>query len=276
VSFVLGLALMVGFVLHALRKRNPLLDLRLFKNRNFTISNICMFVMGATLYGSMFLLPLYYQIARGESPWQAGLLMAPQGIGAALLMRKSGTIADRAGPRKVVPVGIVIMAIATIPFAFVTSSTSDVLLAGTLFVRGLGLGLSMMPIMSAAYYDLSHADVPRASTTLNIVRQIGASVATAAFAVVLQRGIVENTHAHSASDSALLSQTVKLPPSVAEDVARAFAHTFWWAVATIAVAFIPTLFLPSHGPAAAPPGGAAGGAADEVEVVMAPVVGAVD
>ena len=98
VSFALGLALMVGFILHALRVRNPLLDLRLFRNRNFAISNICMFVMGATLYGSMFLLPLYYQIARGQSPWQAGLLMAPQGIGAALLMRKSGTIADRAGP----------------------------------------------------------------------------------------------------------------------------------------------------------------------------------
>ena len=271
VSFVLGLALMVGFVLHALRIRNPLLDLRLFKNRNFTISNICMFVMGATLYGSMFLLPLYYQIARGQSPWQAGLLMAPQGIGAALLMRKSGTIADRAGPRKVVPVGIVIMAVATIPFAFVTSTTNDILLAGTLFVRGLGLGLSMMPIMSAAYYDLSHADVPRASTTLNIVRQIGASVATAAFAVVLQRGIVENTHAHSASDSALLSQSVKLPPTIAGEVARAFAHTFWWTVATIVVAFVPTLFLPSHGPGAAP-----GAATDGVEELIAPVVSAVD
>ena len=248
ISFVLGLGLMIAFVLHALRVRNPLLDLRLFKNRNFTISNICMFVMGATLYGSMFILPLYYQIARGLSPWQAGLMMAPQGIGAALMMRKSGRIADRDGPRKVVPFGILIMAAATIPFAFVTATTSVALLAITLFVRGMGLGLSMMPIMSAAYYDLSHADIPWASTTLNIVRQIGASVATAAFAVILQRGIVENTHAHSSSDSKLLSDTVKLPPQIAEEVARAFAHTFTWAVALIMLAFIPTLFLPSHGP----------------------------
>ena len=210
---------MIGFVVHALHVRNPLLDLRLFKNRNFSIANICMFVMGATLYGSMFLLPLYYQIARGQSAWQAGLLMAPQGIGAALLMRKSGAITDRNGPRRVVPVGIVIMAVATIPFAFVTSSTSEVLLAGTLFVRGLGLGLTMMPVMSAAYFDLSHADIPKASTTLNIVRQIGASIATAAFAVILQRGIVENTHSHGSSDSALLSTTVRLPPEIAEDVA---------------------------------------------------------
>jgi EmrB/QacA subfamily drug resistance transporter len=275
VSFVLGMALMVGFVLHALRARNPLLDLRLFKNRNFTIANICMFVMGATLYGSMFLLPLYYQIARGQSPWQAGLLMAPQGIGAALLMRKSGTITDRTGPRRVVPFGIVIMVVATIPFAFVTTSTSEFLLAGTLFVRGLGLGLSMMPIMASAYFELSHADVPRASTTVNIVRQVGASVATALFAVVLQRGIVENTHAHSASDSALLSDTVKLPAAVAQEVARAFAHTFWWAVATICIAFVPTLFLPSKGAVAAQ-GGSAGSNEEDPDVALALEVTAVE
>jgi EmrB/QacA subfamily drug resistance transporter len=271
VSFGLGLVLMAGFIVHALRARNPLLNLRLFKHRNFAISNICMFVMGATLYGSMFLLPLYYQIARGQSPWQAGLLMAPQGVGAALLMRKSGTITDRVGPRRVVPVGIVIMALATIPFAFVTSTTSQALLAGALFVRGLGLGLSMMPIMSAAYFDLAHADVPGATTTLNIMRQVGASVATAAFAVVLQRGIVENTHAHSSSDSALLSETVKLPPAIAEEVARAFAHTFWWTVAIICVAFIPTLFLPSRGSAPAPAPGDSPEAAEDVMLATLPI-----
>jgi EmrB/QacA subfamily drug resistance transporter len=251
VSFFLGVVLMVGFVLHALHVRNPLLDLRLFKNRNFTIANICMFILGATLYGSMFLLPLYYQIARGQSPWQAGLLMAPQGIGAALLMRKSGSITDRVGPRRVVPVGILIMAAATVPFAFVTNESNQILLGGTLFVRGLGLGLCMMPIMAAAYFDLSHADIPRATTALSILRQIGASMATALFAVVLQRQIVENTHARGSSDSALLSQTAKLPPAIAEKVAAAFAHTFWWAVAIILVAFVPTLFLPSHGAMAA-------------------------
>ena len=84
VSFVLGIVLMVGFILHALHIKNPLLELHLFKDRNFAIANICIFVFGATLFGSMFLLPLYYQIARGQEAWVAGLLMAPQGIGAAL------------------------------------------------------------------------------------------------------------------------------------------------------------------------------------------------
>ena len=246
VSFVLGFVLMLGFVLHALRVKNPLLDLRLFANRNFTIANICIFVLGATLYGAMFLLPLYYQIARGQSPLAAGLLMAPQGIGAACIMRFSGSITDRAGPRRVVPAGILLMAAATIPFAFVTTNTSEVLLGATLFVRGLGLGLSMMPIMAAAYFDLSHADIPRASTTLNIVRQIGGSVATALFAVVLQRQIVEQVGSGSGRGGLSLSETAKLPPEAADKVAAAFAHTFWWAVGTILIAFVPTLFLPSH------------------------------
>jgi EmrB/QacA subfamily drug resistance transporter len=253
VSFVLGVLAMAGFLAHALRVRNPLLDLRPFKNRNFAIANVCIFVIGATLFGSMFLLPLYYQIARGQSPWQAGLLMAPQGIGAACIMRWAGSITDRVGPRRVVPGGIILMAVATIPFAFVTSHTNELWLGGTLFFRGLGLGLSMMPVTAAAYYDLSHADIPRATTTMNIIRQVGGSFATALFAVVLERQILHNLgHAAShGSTTALLSSSVKLPPQVATPVSDAFAHTFWWSVFTILIAFVPTLFLPRRGAPAA-------------------------
>ena len=256
VSFVLGLVLMTGFILHALHIKNPLLELHLFKDRNFTIANICIFVLGATLFGSMFLLPLYYQIARGQEAWVAGLLMAPQGIGAACIMRWAGSMTDRVGPRRIVPFGILLMAVATIPFAFVTTSTSEVLLAGTLFVRGLGLGLTMMPVTAAAYFDLSHAEIPKASTTMNIVRQVGGSVATALFAVVLERQIVDNLGplATKAGGSAgIISSTVKLPPPVANDVAAAFAHTFWWSVFTILIAFVPTLFLPNHAAVAVVP-----------------------
>jgi EmrB/QacA subfamily drug resistance transporter len=253
VSFALGVGLMVAFVAHALRTRYPLLDLKLFRNRNFTIANVCIFVIGATLFGSMFLLPLYYQIARGQSPWQAGLLMAPQGIGAAVIMRFAGRITDRSGPRRVVPGGIILMAVASIPFAFVTTNTNELLLGLTLFFRGLGLGLSMMPMTAAAYFDLSHADIPRASTTMNIVRQVGGSVATALFAVVLQRQIVDNL-GHPSKGGSVLSSTAKLPVAAAHKVAAAFAHTFWWAVFTILIAFVPTLFLPNKGAAAKPTG----------------------
>jgi EmrB/QacA subfamily drug resistance transporter len=250
ISFVLGLVLMTGFLLHALRVKNPLLDLHPFRNRNFTIANICIFVIGATLFGSMFLLPIYYQVARGQEAWVAGLLMAPQGIGAACIMRWAGSMTDRFGPRRVVPAGILLMAAATVPFAFVTTSTSEAFLAVVLFVRGIGLGLSMMPVTAAAYYDLNHAEIPKASTVMNIVRLIGGSVATATFAVVLQRQIVSNLTAAGVKppggSAGIVGATGTLPPPVADPVAAAFAHTFWWSVGAILIAFIPTLFLPNH------------------------------
>jgi EmrB/QacA subfamily drug resistance transporter len=255
VSFVLGLVLMGAFLWHALRARYPLLELHPFKNRNFAIANVCIFVIGATLFGSMFLLPIYYQVARGQEAWVAGLLMAPQGIGAACIMRWAGSMTDRFGPRRVVPIGILVMAAATVPFAFVTASTSEAFLAVTLFVRGIGLGLSMMPVTAAAYYDLNHAEIPKASTVMNIVRLIGGSVATATFAVVLERQIVSNLTAAGVKppggSAGIVGATVKLPPAVADPVAAAFAHTFWWSVGAILIAFIPTLFLPNRAPAAA-------------------------
>ena len=255
ISFILGVVLMTGFTLHALHIKNPLLELHLFKDRTYAIANICIFVLGATLFGSMFLLPLYYQIARGQEAWVAGLLMAPQGIGAACIMRWAGSFTDRHGPRRIVPFGILLMAAATIPFAFVTTSTSEVLLAVTLFARGLGLGLTMMPVTAAAYFNLNHAEIPKATTTMNIVRQVGGSVATALFAVVLERQIVAElgpAAAKAGGSTGVISSAVKLPPQVADPVAAAFAHTFWWSVGAILIAFIPTLFLPDRAAAPAP------------------------
>jgi EmrB/QacA subfamily drug resistance transporter len=249
VSFLLGLGLMVGFVLHALHVKNPLLELHPFRNRNFTIANICIFVIGATLFGSMFLLPIYYQVARGQEAWQAGLLMAPQGLGAMCVMRWAGSVTDRVGPRRVVPFGILLMAAATLPFCFVTTSTSEAWLAVALFARGIGLGLTMMPVMAAAYFDLNHAEIPKASTVINITRLIGGSVATALFAVVLERQIIANLGplaAKAGGSAGVISSTVKLPPAVADPVAAAFAHTFWWSVGAIMIAFVPTLFLPNR------------------------------
>ena len=140
----------------------------------------------------MFLLPLYYQIVRGQSALSAGLLMAPQGLGAMIAMPISGRITDRVGAYRIVPFGVVVVMLGTIAYTQVTPDTSELLLAGSLFVRGIGLGMSMMPSMSAAYQTLEQSQVPRATTTINIVRQVGASLGTAVLAVILQRQIISS------------------------------------------------------------------------------------
>ena len=257
VGFIVGVICIVGFCFHAWRSTNPLIDLRLFRFRSFTVANLCTGLFGAMLYGSMFLLPLYYQVVRQQSALlTAGLLMAPQGIGAALVMRRAGALTDRFGARRVVPPGVVLMVLGTLPFAFVTGTSSELLLGLALGLRGVGLGLSMMPIIAASYADLDNAVVPRATTAINIIRQVGGSIAVALFAVVLQRQIEDHVSGAKGGLS-LASVTTKLPVHVVAGLGHAFANTFWWTVATVALVLVPTLFLPHHKATPLEPAGSA-------------------
>ncbi len=244
-SLSVGVILIVLFVLRSLRAPEPLIDMRLFKNRTFSVSSICIFLTGMTLYGTMFLLPLYYQIVRGDSPWVAGLMMAPQGIGAAMMMRYSGRLTDRRGARMVVPAGMALLAIGTLGYTQVSSSSNYWFLGISLFIRGLGLGLGMMPAFASSYRDLSLDAVPRATTTTNILRQVGGSLGVAIFAVVLQTQI---NHRIPGSTSGLTSiATGMIPPSTLEKVAQAFGTSFWWSFGVCAIAIIPGFFLPNSG-----------------------------
>jgi amino acid transporter len=107
----------------------------------------------------------------------------------------------------------------------------------------------MMPATAAAYSTLDRAQVPRATTVINIIRTIGGSVGTAVLTVVLQREIVSNVPGAT-------GELQELPAArlgrVAEPLAHAFGQTFWWAVGLTALALIPAWFLPRRPP---PPAG---------------------
>ena len=183
--------------------------------------------------------------------------MAPQGIGAALVMRTSAKLADRYGPGRTVPIGMALLAVGTLAYTQVSGSISYAFLACALFVRGVGLGFGMMPVFAAAYRGLSFEEVPRASTATNIIRQVGGSLGVAVFAVVLQNAIVHQFPHNTPSLGAVQSH---LPLAVANRLAHAFATSFWWSFAVCAFAILPALFLP--GPVELGPGvmgGARGG-----------------
>jgi EmrB/QacA subfamily drug resistance transporter len=246
-SFIASMILLVAYVWNGVRRKDAsrtLLDLHLFRYRTYAIANISILVLGAMLFGSMFLLPLYYQVVRGQSALMAGLLMAPQGLGAALVMRRAGAVTDRVGPRRVAPAGVVLLILGSLPFAFVTSQSSEVLLALSLFIRGIGLGLSMMPMVAAGYTELAYQDMPRATTTINISRQVGGSIATALLAVVLQRHIESSVP--GAKSGLSLASVAHVPAAISAALGAAFASTFWWVVAIAALLLIPTCFLPHH------------------------------
>ena len=240
---VAGLALVALFAGHSLRVARPLIDLRLFRSGGFRAAATTTFVLGAALFGTLLVLPLYYQVDRGQSALMAGLLLAPQGIGAALMLPISGPLVDRVGGGPVVLAGCSLVALATFPLAFVTDHTPYVLLGAVLFVRGLGLGASIQPATAAAYAVLDTSQVPRATAALNTLRQIGGSIGTALLAVVLQ-------HESAAALSSAGGRTGLLAPlpageraRISAPVADAFANTFMWAAVMALLAVGPALAL---------------------------------
>jgi EmrB/QacA subfamily drug resistance transporter len=230
-----GLALVGLFVWHALRRgRAALLDVSLFARRGFAAAAGTNLIVGIALFGALILLPLYYQLVRGESPLSTGLLLMPQGLGAALAMPIAGKLTDEIGARVVIPSGVVLALAGTAAYTQVGADTSFVYLSAALFVIGLGLGSTIMPSMAVAYQAVPREAVAQATSAINVIQRIAGSVGTALLAVVLQRAI-ERQHSHAA-------------PALA----HAFGTTFWVAFGLVAAALVPALLLPRLRPRGGP------------------------
>src|SRR6266545_5018152 len=194
--------------------------------------------------GGLVLIPLYYQVIRHDSTLQTGLLLAPQGIGAALALSVAGPLTDRIGARVVATAGIVIAVLGTLAYTQVGSRTSYAYLAGALGVIGLGLGATVTPSMAAAFQTLSQAETPRGTSALNAIQRIAGAIGTAAFAILLQHSITAKLPGHAGGVQAISALSRHPGTHTATALAGAFGITFWAAVVLTAAALIPALLLP--------------------------------
>jgi EmrB/QacA subfamily drug resistance transporter len=232
-----GVVLLAAFTWHSLRRREaPLVDVRLFTRRSFTAASLTSLLLGASLFGALILFPLYYQLVRGQDAMAAGLLLAPQGLGAVLVARYAGKLTDLLGPGKVVLGGLLLTVLGTVPYAFVGSGTPEWWLAVSLLVRGLGLGFTFMPTLVAAYQGVPKQSIPQVTTVVNIAQRVGGSLGTALLATLLQR-----EYAQRAGHGAVLGAP---SPGAVAALVPAFDTTFWWAVACGVLALLPALLLP--------------------------------
>jgi EmrB/QacA subfamily drug resistance transporter len=248
-----GAVLVAAFIWHAARTSGALIDLKLFRDRSFSIATVTMVLFTVAFFGSMLLMPLYFQQVRGEGALSAGLLLAPQGIGAMVMMPAAGLIVDKFGSARIAQLGIVVIVGCMVLFTRLEGDTSYWAIGIDLFVMGLGMGMTMMPIMSAALKTLRQRDVARASTSLNIIQQVAASIGTALLSVILfnetkerLEPLLANAPAGAAPD--VDAKITDLPEPIRSQLAdlmsEAYSSTFVWALVLLAVAFVPALFLP--------------------------------
>jgi EmrB/QacA subfamily drug resistance transporter len=237
VPLLVGLVLLALFVVHALRTRaEPIIDLRLLRNHAFLGSTGLMFLFGMSLYGAMFLTPLFEQVVRGRDATGAGLLLAPQGLGLGLGLILVAPRANRLSARGMVAIGLILTALGSVAYTQAGHNPSEWLLGSSLAVRGIGMALSMIPTMTATYHGLRHDQIPRATTTSRILQQIGGSIGTAVLAVVLATQI--RSQAGAGGEAAAASGG---GPGT-HWLATAFGTTFWLPV-IFSVLSVPLAFL---------------------------------
>src|SRR5215468_12318697 len=250
VPALIGLVLVVAFVLYSFKPKHPLLDLRLFRNRNLAVSILTMFLFAVAFFGGLLLVPTYFQQIRGESVLKAGLLVAPQGLGAMLTMPIAGTLSDKFPVGRIVPFGLIFIAAGMASLTQITSTTPYWWLIGTLFIMGLGMGGTMMPIMTSALKTLRAAEVARGSTLLNITQQIASSVGVAVMSVILTNGLKDAPLAYpaiAAHQNPQIAAQIGGQAGIKEGLsqaANAFAHTYWVAFALVGVTVVAAMFLP--------------------------------
>jgi EmrB/QacA subfamily drug resistance transporter len=248
IPLLVGIALLATFVWHALRTAEPLIDLRLFKNRTFSTSSLSLILMCISVFGSFLLLPLYFQTVRGESPLMSGVLLVPQGLGSMIAMPIAGQLSDKTGSGRIVPFGLLGVVAAVLWLTQIGAHTSYVLISIDLFIFGLGMGFTMMPIFTGAMQSVTGAAAARASTALNILQQTGASIGTAVLSVLLATELADQLgHGSHGTIGATTTSPAELA-RIAEPMAKAFGHTFWYAVGLLVVAFLGSLTLPRHKP----------------------------
>ncbi len=264
VPMLIGALLVIAFVFYSFKPKHPLLDLRLLRNRNLTVATVTLAVFTVAFMGAGLLFPSYFLQVRGESTLSAGLLMAPQGIGAMVTMPIAGMLADKIPVGRTVPFALLLIAAGFFTFTQVGTDTSYVLLCGSLFVMGLGMGGTMMPIMTSALKTLTNHEVARGSTLLNILQQIAGSVGTAMMSVILTNQLNEsalipgltnpaNGEPVSEAGAAIAAQhnpqiAQQLPPDLLERglqfAADSFGTTFWVGFVLTLATLIPAFFLP--------------------------------
>jgi EmrB/QacA subfamily drug resistance transporter len=182
---IVGCVCILAWIIVELTTKKPLLDLHMFRNGGFSLGIGLTFVTTIGLFSLVFLLPLFLQTLRGFSALHSGLMVLPTVIGSMISMPIAGRLYDRLGPRFPTVLGLVVTGITSLWLQVLDVTTPDDTLRLILFVRGIGVGFAMMPVMTYALSSVPQQMTAQASALLNVSRTIFASLGIAVFATML-------------------------------------------------------------------------------------------
>ena len=195
--FFIAFISFVVFLIREFSTENPILDLRILKNRNFGLSNIMFFIFGLAFFGNSFLLPIYLQNSLGYTALQAGLVFFPVGIIQAIMSPVAGKMTDKLNPKIPISIGIVLTFLSMYLYKDLNLHTEYGAIMLPLIIRGFGLGFMFIPLSTIAINDIPKEKMAQATGLFNTIRQVGGSFGVAILGTFLTRRILYHKEMYS-------------------------------------------------------------------------------
>ena len=255
----LGIVLAGVFVLVESRATEPILPLRLFRNRVYTPTILFTAIMGLAMFGGIIYLPVYLQVVQGFSPTESGLALLPMVVGIFATSVPAGQIMSRTGRYKVFPiVGAAVTGTAMLLMSTLGAETSFWLIAIYFFIFGAGLGFTMQIVVTAVQNAVDQRDMGAATSSVAFFRSMGAAFGTALFGAVLTSQLGHYLAAAAGgrlppgTDESKIANNVQAIQALPGDVkavvidawVRALHDMFLTAVPILVVGFVTAFFIP--------------------------------
>jgi DHA2 family multidrug resistance protein len=186
-AFIIMVVCFVLFVISQLKKKYPLVDLTIFRNRNFTVGCVLIFMFGAAIYGAVTLLPLFYQTMMNYSAFAAGFIVSPRGIGSIIAMPLVGFLVSKLDTRVLVSLGFTVFGICSFIWGGLTLQISPWSLLWPIVISGFSLGLVFVPLSTTTLGDLAPEKIGNGSGLFNLMRNVGGSVGISLVNTILVR-----------------------------------------------------------------------------------------
>jgi MFS transporter, DHA2 family, multidrug resistance protein len=189
---VLAVIMLVAFVIRELAAEEPILDLTVFKDRNFGVASLAIFLIGLGFNSSLLLVALYTQKILGYDAWTAGLTLAPGGLGTMIALMIAGRLVSRVDQRLMLAFGCVLQAVSLWMMTHVTATIDFESLAWPRFVQGFSFGFIFVPLQALALATIKTERLANATAAYNVVRNIGGSTGVALATTLLARRAQEH------------------------------------------------------------------------------------
>jgi EmrB/QacA subfamily drug resistance transporter len=254
-----GVVLTALFVLRQVTAASPIIPLRLFRSRTFTVVSAGGFIVGATMFGSIVFLPVFLQVVTGASATHAGLLMTPLMGGMIAASVVTGRLITRTGRYRIYPLAGTLLMTAALGLLATMDVTTTPLEAGLFMAAlGTGLGMVMQNLILAAQNDAAAADLGVATATVNFTRALGGSVGTAVFGAIMANGLTTRLRGTlptgidvdpaslQGSPETILALDPQIRTVVVDAFSGAISTVFLVAAPLALLAFVLMVLLPEH------------------------------